>query len=92
MLTFGVYLIYKKFKVKIRIKDVLILAVSAFAITFIWFGYEVITNGPWFIIEFIKYQIELFTEPVAGHEQPFFYHFVVWNLRHSQNHNPNSKW
>lgn len=77
LLTFGVYLIYKKFKVKIRIKDVLILAISAFFITFIWFGYEVITNGPWFIIEFIKYQIELFTQPVAGHEQPFFYHFVV---------------
>ena len=77
LLTFGVYLIYKKFKVNIRIKDVVILAVTAFAVTFIWFGYEVITNGPWFLIEFIKYQIELFTEPVAGHEQPFFYHFVV---------------
>ena len=30
-----------------------------------------------FLIEFINYQIELFSQPVAGHEQPIYYHFVV---------------
>tara|TARA_A100001015_G_C14985923_1_gene711529 strand:- start:691 stop:1737 length:1047 start_codon:yes stop_codon:yes gene_type:complete len=38
---------------------------------------ELINKGPWFLIEFIKYQIELFSKPVAGHQQPVFYHFVV---------------
>lgn len=77
LLTFSVYLIVKKFKVKINLIDVLLFALSSFIVTSIWFGYEVIQNGPWFIIEFIKYQIELFSEPVAGHAQPFYYHFIV---------------
>ena len=77
MLTFIVYMICTKFRIKISILDVAVFAFSAFLITSIWFGYEVIQNGPWFIVEFIKYQIELFSEPVAGHEQPFYYHFVV---------------
>ena len=77
ILTFVVYLIIKKFKVKINLVDVLLFTISSLLVTSIWFGYEVIQNGPWFIIEFIKYQIELFSEPVAGHEQPFYYHFIV---------------
>lgn len=77
ILTFTFYLIFKKFKVKIRGIDILLFSLSALTITFSWFGYEVFQNGPWFIVEFIQYQIELFSEPVAGHEQPFFYHFVV---------------
>lgn len=77
LLSFIAYVIYTKSKNKIRIKDILIFILTAFVLSSLWFGYEVINNGPWFLIEFIKYQIELFTEPVAGHEQPFFYHFVV---------------
>ena len=38
---------------------------------------ELINKGPWFIVEFIQYQIELFSVPVAGHKQPPYYHFVV---------------
>lgn len=77
LLTFIIYLIIRKGKVKIPIAGVLIFFFSSLAITFIWFGYETVTNSPWFIIEFVKYQIELLTQPVAGHEQPFYYHFVV---------------
>lgn len=77
ILSFIVFLIVKKVKVKMRVKDILILAFSSFLVTFLWFGYETITNSPWFILEFIQYQIELFTVPVAGHEQPFYYHFLV---------------
>ena len=77
ILTLLVFLIIKKFKVIMNIKDILIFAFASLSVTFLWFGYETITNSPWFIIEFIQYQIELFTEPVAGHEQPFYYHFIV---------------
>lgn len=77
LLTFLTFLIFKRFRTKVRFLDILLFAIAAFIITFSWFGYEVIQNGPWFIVEFIQYQIELFSEPVAGHEQPFYYHFVV---------------
>ena len=77
ILTFLIYIIIKKGKVKIPILGVIIFFISSLSVTFIWFGYETITNSPWFIVEFIEYQIELLTEPVAGHQQPFYYHFVV---------------
>jgi len=46
-------------------------------VTTAWFGLEVAQNGPWFLVEFIKYQIVLFSTPDAGHAQPFYYHFIV---------------
>ncbi len=77
VLTFVIYLIIKKGKAKIKPAAVLIFFLSSLSVTFLWFGYETITNSPWFILEFVQYQIELLTEPVAGHQQPFYYHFVV---------------
>ena len=38
---------------------------------------EVAQNGFGILIQFIEYQIELFNQPVAGHAQPFYYHFIV---------------
>ncbi len=77
ILTLLIFLIAKKGKVKIKPITVFLFFISSLVVTFLWFGYETITNSPWFILEFIQYQIELLTEPVAGHQQPFFYHFVV---------------
>lgn len=77
ILCFIIYLIFKKGRVKIPILSVIIFFISSLAVTFLWFGYETINNSPWFILEFVQYQIELLTEPVAGHEQPIYYHFVV---------------
>lgn len=76
-LTFIVYLLIKKLKVLPTLKQVLIFAGSVVVVSFFWFGLEMINNGPWFLIEFMQYQIDLFSKPVAGHKQPFFYHFVV---------------
>jgi hypothetical protein len=36
-----------------------------------------INNGFWFIREFIKYQADLFINPVAGHSGPIYYHFLI---------------
>ena len=77
LLTFIVIIIIGKFKVWPRLKDVLMFALTTFLVSFMWYGAEVISNGPWFLVEFIKYQIDLFSNPVAGHEQPLYYHFVV---------------
>jgi len=76
-LTFVVFILVKRFKVLPQFKQILVFAITVFGVSFLWFGVEVIQNGPWFIVEFINYQIELFTQGVAGHEQPFYYHFVV---------------
>lgn len=77
LLTFAVIIIIGRFKVWPRLKDVAMFALTTFLVSFMWYGAEVIANGPWFLVEFIKYQIDLFSNPVAGHEQPIYYHFVV---------------
>ncbi|MCB0497892.1 MAG: glycosyltransferase family 39 protein [Cyclobacteriaceae bacterium] len=77
LLTFLVVLVVYRFKKWPRLKDVLVFALATFVVTFAWYGAELIEHGPWFLVEFIKYQIELFSQPVAGHEQPIYYHFVV---------------
>ncbi len=76
-LTFIVYWALERFRKIISFKEILIFCFSAFLITCLWFGYETFKNGPWFLLEFINYQIELFSQPVAGHEQPFYYHFII---------------
>ncbi len=57
--------------------NLLIYFVSTAIISSIWFLPETIQNGPYFLIEFIKYQAGLFSQNVAGHQQPFYYHFIV---------------
>ncbi len=42
-----------------------------------WFGYQTYKDGGAFIRAFIQYHLELFNQPVEGHAQPFYYHFVV---------------
>ena len=77
LLTFLIYVFAHRFKILPTLKQVGIFALSVFLISFLWFGVGVIENGFWFIEEFIRYQLDLLTRPVAGHKQPFFYHFVV---------------
>lgn len=47
-----------------------------------WFGSIILfaEDGLNTVGKFIVYQAELFSQAVAGHEQPFFYHFVVFLL------------
>lgn len=75
--TFFIFWIIYRFKAIVSLKNILICGFSALFISFAWFGPETIRNGPWFINEFITYQIRLFSTPDAGHAQPFYYHFVV---------------
>jgi len=55
----------------------LILSVTAFITTLLWFGPDILINGPWFTQTFINYQIRLFSIPDAGHGGFFGFHFVV---------------
>lgn len=47
-----------------------------------WFGSIVLftAEGMEMVRKFIAYQVELFSQPVAGHEQPFYYHFLIFLL------------
>jgi 4-amino-4-deoxy-L-arabinose transferase-like glycosyltransferase len=77
LLTFLAYFIIRKFKRPVSIPNFLLFLVIAGIVSLAWFGLETVKNGPWFLVEFIQYQIRLFTTPDAGHKQPFFYHFLV---------------
>lgn len=77
LLCFLSYWAWHGFRKVSNFKNIGLFALTFAAISFFWFGLETIKNGPWFLLEFIKYQIRLFSTPDAGHQQPFFYHFVV---------------
>ena len=77
LLTVLVYWLLNRDKKMFKINEIVVFIAGFSFISFFWFGYETIQNGPWFLIEFLNYQIELFSHPVAGHEQPIYYHFVV---------------
>lgn len=76
-LTLVVYIIYKRVKVFPSFKGILFFLLGFGGILSAWVAMEVAQNGWDILIQFIEYQVELFKTPVAGHEQPFYYHFVV---------------
>lgn len=77
LLCYIVYAIIQKFQGIFEWKTVLLFAIVVFILCMAWFGLDLLENGIWFLSTFIAYQVELFTQPVAGHDQPFYYHFVV---------------
>lgn len=61
----------------IEIVDILKYAAVVFVVSFAWFGVEFVRNGPYFMQEFIVYQIRLFKTQDAGHGGPFYYHALI---------------
>ncbi|RRA98821.1 ArnT family glycosyltransferase [Larkinella rosea] len=76
-LTFLVYWGFQQFRPMLSFRNGLLFFGCALAVASVWFGLELIKNGFWFFEEFFRYQIRLFSTPDAGHQQPFYYHFVV---------------
>ncbi|MVT07765.1 ArnT family glycosyltransferase [Chitinophaga tropicalis] len=77
ILTLLVYWTCKKFRIGMRLVHVGLITLAAFVTTSLWFGYEIIAHGWWFVNEFISYQVRLLTTPDAGHGGSFFYHWIV---------------
>ncbi len=77
VLALLVYWVYNKFRIYIKLLHLLLIVLFAFLTTSLWFGYEIIAHGWWFVNEFVIYQWRLFSTPDAGHGGPFFYHWVV---------------
>jgi len=72
-----VYWITLRFKMFFSWAHVLLFLLFAVLTMSVWFGYESIKNGPWFLQEFITYQIRLFSTHDAGHKGFPGYHYVV---------------
>lgn len=72
-----VYCIKNRLNPLISWYQLTILAAAATILPIVWLGYETYYHGGGFIKNFTGYQIELFNQPVAGHDQPFYYHLVV---------------
>lgn len=73
----GVYWLYENLRFYIPLKSFVVLSAIAFATTFLWFGPELLLNGPTFLSEFTSYQFRLFSTADAGHKGFFGYHVVV---------------
>lgn len=77
LLTFFVYFLFTKFKNFPSIKSILVFTLLFAAVSFLWFGQDMIKSGLAPLKEFLRIQSDLFLHPVAEHGEPFYYHFVV---------------
>lgn len=76
-LCIAVFTIIQRFRLPASIPQFALWIVLSFVTMITWYGFETIKNGPWFVQEFTKYQIHLFTQPGAGQDGFPGYHFVV---------------
>lgn len=76
-LTFGVYLIYNRFRFEFRWKDVAVYSAVLCVVGGAWFILQIATGHYSIIKDFILYQIRLFETQDAGHGGFLLYHFVI---------------
>ncbi|MCD4664271.1 MAG: glycosyltransferase family 39 protein [Bacteroidales bacterium] len=72
-----IYLISKKLKLFISIRQFLLFLITALFVVMIWFGIEIMMHGTWLVEEFIRYQVRLLSTPDAGHGGFPGYHIIV---------------
>lgn len=77
LLTFVVYLLFKRFKLRCNWKHVLLFTAVLALVGGFWYLLLWIHGGGQLIREFIDYQVRLFSIPDAGHGGFLLYHFVV---------------
>lgn len=80
LIAFLVLIIYwarYKFKARGYLTHLLLFGLATLAAPAIWFGLELALHGPWFIHEFVQYQIRLFMTKDSGHGGFWGYHFLV---------------
>ncbi len=72
-----VFIIIKRGFYGFKFQHLLVIMLISLAITASWFGIEFLKNGTKFIEEFISYQAGLFSQNIADHEEPWYYHPIV---------------
>lgn len=79
VLIYGLYnVIWQRFRLPWRALPGFVLA--CLLVVAAWYGLETLIHGPWFVEQFVAYQLDLFGKDVAGHGQPFYYHPMVFAL------------
>lgn len=76
-LTGGIYLLTIRFKIKVKIYEVISYFVVLALVGGFWFIIQILNGNYDIMIDFIEYQIRLFQTKGAGHGGFFGYHFVV---------------
>ena len=71
------YWVWGRFRWYVHVWELGLFGLVALALPLLWFGLETWRNGPWFVVEFTKYQYRLFSTPDAGHGGFPGYHLVV---------------
>ena len=77
ILTWLAYFISKKGKFKLKLSEFTAFVVTLFVIGGFWFLILIINGNFNIVVNFIEYQIRLFSTESAGHGGFFMYHFVV---------------
>ena len=76
-LAFTVYLVINRGFWGYKIGHILLVALAALVVTASWFSVEVIGHGWGLVKEFIDYQAGLFSQNIADHAEPWYYHPIV---------------
>ncbi|NLG15844.1 MAG: glycosyltransferase family 39 protein [Fibrobacter sp.] len=76
-LTVGIYWATVRFRKTFTAGEALLYLGSMCFTASVFYGIETLVHGTWFIEEFIRYQIRLFSTGDAGHGRPFYFHFLV---------------
>ena len=77
LLCVFVYMVFKRFRVKFSIWDILLFGIFVALVGGFWFILQIIQGNYSIVKEFIEYQIRLFKTKDAGHGGVLFYHFIV---------------
>lgn len=77
LMSFGVYILIKKFKYLPKWYDLVIFFIGVLLLGGSWFIFQILKGDINVVKEFIKVQIDLMTQNVASHGQPFYYHPIV---------------
>jgi len=76
-LAVGTFYILKRFKDFPSVKNILLYISIIILVGGLWFASLIISGKSNVIVEFILYQIRLFTTEDATHGGPFYYHFII---------------
>lgn len=76
-LTGAVFLISRKFRVKVKMVDLLLFLLSFIFVGGFWFLLQIVNGNFSVIVDFFVYQVRLFKTEDAGHGGFLLYHFVV---------------
>ncbi len=77
VLTVAVFWAFSRFKPLLSLREMVLFAGATAFVSALFYGLETALHGPWFMTEFIRYQIRLFRTGDAGHGRPFYFHFIV---------------